>query len=276
MKLFDLDYSEVINFFRNLRTRGIDFNSTKKSLEKIAEVALKEWKAQAINTSQSQARWFGIKYAENIDIIKYDMDNLSVKIGPKNEIGINAMKVVENGRQKYDMKPALLRAKNKRYGKNGVYTVIKFENGFEVESERGSGQNFKSMSKENNEVGTMKLDSKGMNTRDTITDYTSKSFGNAIGSGRTEIQNKLSLKGIFNRIKNLFQNKLSKKSRGVDHNQSLQFRVVKSDSKGWVYPEIRPENVKDIVYASIKDLMRESIEINYQKDVMNSVSRAKR
>lgn len=232
---------------RKLALSGVEWRQTRRAIEMVAEKAAQEWKRIASNPEQNHAKWFGGQYAKSISITSKNLDNLSITIGPKGQ-GASAARVIETGRDRFDMKPGLLGGPRARSGRKGAYTIIGFQHGMETVEEHGLKDDFsklKTMDKTGSKTG---MNAKGQQVQRNVYSMTSAGYGKRLGA-------KKGGDTIDDRLKNMVKTRqMVGKNKEKPQDMGLTFRVVSANSAddSWHFPEIKPENVRERLYDSMK------------------------
>lgn len=253
--------TDVVNAFQKA---GIKWRHTSAAMQLVAEKVLINWKTLATNTEQSQARWFGKKYADSLSIKSKNLDNMQIKIGPKGK-GEGAARVVEFGRKEFDMRKSLYTGKKARMGKNGPYTIVGFQHGMEIVKKHVPEGQFKSMKVMEKETSHTGLSARGEVVSRNYYDMTSDGIGRRIGP-LSDIHTK-KLHFLSGMVKT--RQKVGKAKEKSQY-QGLTFRVVSINSPegSWMFPEINPENTREKVHKLLQKDAQEMIRRATQRDLM--------
>jgi len=241
------------------RLKAVDWYNTKAQLIKSAEMVKNAWYLKASNPKEKHARWFSTRYARSLSVIDRRMSpstgNFFVTVGPKGRKGLESANIVENGRERYNMKPALLNSSKSRMGKNGRYTIIGFKHGMKQVRQYGMTDEFKQL-----KVYAKTGQYKGLNgfrqkVERNIYSYSSQGMGKNIKSQGKPLK-KHHKSPVMSGL-----TKTKQQTKGADQFQAVTFRIVsaKSDSNSWYYPQIKGQKIMQEVYNKNKKLTENAI-----------------
>jgi len=228
---------------RAILQAGIELSRTKEYIEKAGELIKGEWQHITVKeTMQRHAAWFAKNYARNIDVLENDDFSVTIGVKDKNNPGANA---IENGRDEYDMKPALVNSKRARMSRKGErYTIIAFRHGMEkVKSAIPETQIKKAtvMTKVGEKMGT---NADKQRVPRNVYSYSSSGMGKRIGANLPPLKDHHK----HNPLEGLVMTRQEvgkKRPSGKHQHQAITFRIVKINSDGWMFPRIQAESSLD-------------------------------
>lgn len=270
--MFTITVPGLSDLVRELRKTGIVWKDTMRAIEITAELAMQEWRKNARNPEQTHAKWFGGQYAEAIDYKEKNLENLRIVIGPRGK-GVGAAKIVEEGREKYDMKPALTGSPRARSGKDGPFTIIGFQHGMKTLKKVGIYEEFKKLKPMQKTGSKTELNAQGNTVSRNVYTMGSDGFGTRIGSTNDNVREK-HLDGLMKTRQEVGRHRPSKKYQ----DQAVTFRVVSVNSpdSSWWYPKIEPENIKERTVNSLKDRSMKLIHAAVKKDLVEHAEKLKK
>lgn len=248
------------------KKEGMDWRQTRQAIEKVAEIIVGNWQQAAQNPKASQAKWFGQQYGKSITIKerRFSSREMSVTIGPKGAKGEGAARVVEEGRPRYDMKPALLASKRARSGKKGRYIIVSFRHGMQIVQEAGVGGDFKKLKSMEKIGSNIELNAFGEKVSRNVYSFSSEGFGTKLGKvGGTRPQHK--------HLTGLMKTKQPVKGGGV-HEQALTMRTVSSKSTGWMFPSIPAQRISQEIAQKFKEDGMDILKSAIKADLLRYIS----
>ncbi len=256
---------------KTLLKTGIDLSNAKESLEKVGEILKSDWQHVTVKeTSQRHAAWFARNYARNIEILGSEEFSVTIGVRDKNNSGANAL---ENGREEYDMKPALVNSKRARMSRKGErYTIIAFRHGMEKVKSAIPETQLRRATIITKTGETIGKNADNQRVSRNLYSYSSNGMGKRIGSNLPPLQDHHKhhpLEGLM-----MARQEIGKKRpSGKYHHQAITFRIVKLNSDGWMFPRIHAESSMDKIEKRIGKYIeivmngiREDIQ-NFQKRI---------
>lgn len=228
-----------------------------KSVKKSANMVFKEWKNRVISSSAKDG--WKRRYSESIRIEDTGNPFFTIISAEGNYVDL-----VENGRKRYDLKPALLSGPHARQGKNGPYNIIFLRKG--VANMKGGIHKT---------MGQITGRGSALNLRVT-------GIGEKIPLAIRNLAEGTPGKGLMSRAYSkktarLEGEDIPKEYKGMvragakGHSQYGTFRIVSRKSKGWIIPKVNAVPVFKKLYRDMETKIVDDFKNSLVKEVEQSL-----
>jgi hypothetical protein len=234
---------------------------TKSVIEQIANSAVNQWENM---TYQAVPNWWGRQALSKGPgggggILSKDIPG-GKEVYYANKGKYNYMEILDKGRPRYDMKPALLASSRARQGENGTYIIIAF-----TRNQDGS----KVSPKHNTIVGELKK----------VGSYLGKNAKGQDVRRNKYKYNKLAEKGTGPNDKHPAYEVQQKVKGGGIQRSYMKFVCLSENSTGWFYPQIMPHRFieklnKDIKKAYKSKTMTQALTQDYEEIVSDLIKKS--
>lgn len=254
-----------------LARANVPMPETSRQLEILAEKAVSQWEKEVRGFQQKHAQYFAHQYARNIEILSSGRMNYEIGVNDKGQRGAEVM---EQGRERYDMKPALVRSPRARISKKGDrYTIIGFRHGMkQVRSRPDISEQFDSI-KSYTKVGEKRRrNADGNMVSRNVYNYSSDGVGTRVNDDSAPEKPHHKTPKFEGMVKTR-QEVGKKRPSGKYHHQAVTFRIVKLSSKGWFFPAIKAEKPMQKFVDSYKPQAEKELVSAVRSDLINLIKK---
>lgn len=240
--IFFAELPKIEEIFADFKKLGYDWKYTRSALRQAAELGIAEWRDILAKPNDKNAKYFARKYAEGLQVL--GAQNRSVKFGVSDKFA-GLANVVEKGRGPYKIWNGMAKSPRLRRGKNGPYMIVAFRHGMASVKQHGLSEQFGAL-KEYTKVGSKReKNAHGSMVSRNVYSYSSEGFGKRISvAGRPGFEPR---PGHKSHIMEGLTKAVQHQKGGSVSMSAITFRVIKANSPGWIFPSIKPQNIRQQV-----------------------------